>query len=576
VRASDVGRDVVLCGWVRKRRDHGGVIFVDLRDKTGIAQVVFKPDTAPAAHEKAQDVRSEWVLAVRGVLARRDADVVNPNLPTGEVELVAQEVRVLNSATTPPFEIDDELAIDESVRLEYRIHDLRRPLMQRRMQIRHQLAQSLRAGCTERGLTEIETPILARATPEGARDFLVPSRMYPGSFYALPQSPQIMKQMLMVAGFDGYFQLARCFRDEDQRADRQLEFTQLDLEMSFVGMEDVLDLLEHLTVRAFRDVLGVELERPFPRLTYAEAMARYGSDKPERRISFEIVELSDVLASSGFKVFAGALASGGVVRGLPIPDADALSRGDLDRLAETAKSFGAKGLAWVRVAADGSWQSPIAKFLSEAEREAIAKRAGLRPGHVILFGADRESVVCDVLGRLRLELGAKLDRYDGRPWDPHFVVGFPLFEETADGKLTYMHMPFVAPLETEIAKLDADPKSVIATHYDLVLNGVELGSGSLRNHRSDLQLKILAIMGYTEEEARARFGFMLDALDAGAPPHGGFAFGFDRFALMLGGGESLRDVIAFPKTQRAQDSFAKSPSRVDPAQLRELGLRLRD
>jgi len=576
VRATDVGREVVLCGWVRKRRDHGGVIFVDLRDKTGIAQVVFKPDTAPAAHEKAQAVRSEWVLAVRGVLARRDADVINPNLPTGEVELVAQDVRILNSATTPPFEIDDDVAIDESVRLEYRIHDLRRPLMQKRMQIRHRLAQSLRTGCTERGLTEIETPILARATPEGARDFLVPSRMYHGSFYALPQSPQIMKQMLMVAGFDGYFQLARCFRDEDQRADRQLEFTQLDLEMSFVGMDDVLDVLEHLSVRAWRDVLGVELPRPFPRLSYAEAMARYGSDKPERRITFEICELSDVLAASEFKVFAGALASGGVVRGLPIADADALTRGDLDRLAETAKSFGAKGLAWVRVAADGTWQSPIAKFLSESEREAIAKRAGLRPGHVILFGADRESIVCDVLGRLRLELGAKLGRWDGRAWDPHFIVGFPLFEQTAEGHLTYMHMPFVAPLESEIAKLDTDPKSVIATHYDLVMNGVELGSGSLRNHRTDLQLKILAIMGYTEEEARARFGFMLDALDAGAPPHGGFAFGFDRLALMMAGGDSLRDVIAFPKTQRAQDSFAKSPSRVDPAQLKELGLRLRD
>jgi aspartyl-tRNA synthetase len=385
-----------------------------------------------------------------------------------------------------------------------------------------------------------------------------------------------MKEMRMVAGFDGYFQIARCFRDEDQRADRQLEFTQLDLELSFVGMDDVLDLLEHLTVRAFRDVLGVELARPFDRLSYADAMARYGSDKPERRIALEIVELSDLLAASEFKVFAGALASGGVVRGLPIHDAAALTRSELDRLNEQARGLGAKGLAWVRVADDGSWQSPIAKFLSDQEREAIAKRAGLRPGSVILFGADREKVVCDVLGRLRLELGAKLGRYDGRAWDPHFVVGFPLFEETDDGKLTYMHMPFVAPLETEIGKLDSDPKNVIATHYDLVMNGVELGSGSLRNHRSDLQLKILSIMGYSEEEARARFGFMLDALDTGAPPHGGFAFGFDRLALMLAGGDSLRDVIAFPKTQRAQDSFMESPSRVDAAQLKELGLRLRD
>ena len=478
VRPSDVGREIVLCGWVRKRRDHGGVIFVDLRDRTGIAQVVFKPDSAPAAHERAQAVRSEFVLAVRGRLARRDPEVVNPNLPTGEVELVAEEVRILNGATTPPFAIEDDVQIDEAVRLEYRIHDLRRPMMQRRLAQRHALAQSMRASCNARGLLEIETPILARATPEGARDFLVPSRVHHGSFYALPQSPQIMKQMLMVAGTE-------------------------------------------------------------------------------------------------FKVFAGALGAGGVVRALPVPGADALSRSELDKLNELARSFGAKGLAWARVNPDGSWQSPIAKFLSDAERDAIAKRAGLRPGHVILFGADREKVVCEVLGRIRLELGARLDRWDGRVWDPHFVVGFPLFEETDDGKLTYMHMPFVAPLESELPKLDSDPKSVIATHYDLVLNGVELGSGSLRNHRSDVQLKILSIMGYSEAEARARFGFMLDALDAGAPPHGGFAFGFDRFALMLSGGDSLRDVLAFPKTQRAQDLFMKSPTPVDPAQLVELGLRLR-
>ncbi len=575
LRPADVGREVVLCGWVRKRRDHGGVIFIDLRDRTGLAQVVFKPDTEPAAHTKAQAVRAEWVLLVRGVLARRDGEAVNPNLPTGEVELVAHEVRILNTATTPPFEFEDDVVLDESSRMKYRIHELRRPVMQKRLQVRHALAQSLRAGCSERGLLEIETPILARATPEGARDFLVPSRLQHGSFFALPQSPQIMKQMLMVAGFDGYFQIARCFRDEDQRADRQLEFTQLDLEMSFVGMDDVLDLLEHLTVRAYRDVLGVELARPFDRITYADAMARYGSDKPERRIALEIVELSDVLRESGFKVFAGALASGGVVRGLPIHDAAALTRSELDRLNDQARALGAKGLAWVRVADDGTWQSPIAKFLSADEQAAISERAGLRPGSVILFGADREKVVCDVLGRLRLELGQKLGRYDGRAWDPHFVIGFPLFEETDDGKLTYMHMPFVAPLESEIAKLDSDPKSVIATHYDLVMNGVELGSGSLRNHRSDLQLKILAIMGYSEQEARERFGFMLDALDTGAPPHGGFAFGFDRLALMLAGGESLRDVIAFPKTQRAQDSFMESPSRVDPGQLKELGLSLR-
>ena len=376
VRASDVGREVILCGWVRKRRDHGGVIFVDLRDRTGIAQVVFKPDSAPAAHERAQQVRSEFVLAVRGRLERRANDAVNPNLPTGEVELVAEEVRLLNSASTPPFAVEDDAEIDDAVRLQYRIHDLRRPVMQKRLLMRHHLAQSLRATCAGRGLIEIETPMLARATPEGARDFLVPSRVHHGSFYALPQSPQIMKQMLMVAGFDGYFQIARCFRDEDQRADRQLEFTQLDLEMSFVRVEDVLELLEHITVRAFRDVLGVELERPFPRLGWAEAMLRYGTDKPERRITLELVELTDVVRGTEFKVFAGALASGGVVRGLPIPDAESLSRSELDRLNDVARSFGAKGLAWARIQPDGSWQSPIAKFLSDAERAGIGKARG--------------------------------------------------------------------------------------------------------------------------------------------------------------------------------------------------------
>ena len=521
-------------------------------------------------------MRSEFVLAVRGRLARRDADVVNPNLPTGEVEVVADEVRILNIATTPPFAIEDDVAIDEAVRLQYRIHDLRRPIMQRRLLMRHRLAQSLRETCSGRGLVEIETPILARATPEGARDFLVPSRVHHGSFYALPQSPQIMKQMLMVAGFDGYFQIARCFRDEDQRADRQLEFTQLDLEMSFVRVDDVLELLEqHHRARVPRRARRRARPALRPaRLPRGDAALRQRQARAARSGSSS-ASCPTCWPRTEFKVFAGALESGGVVRALPIPDADALTRSELDRLNDQARSLGAKGLAWARIQPDGSWQSPIAKFLTDDERAAIGKRAGLAPGHVILFGADREKVVCDVLGRLRLELGAKLGRYDGRTWDPHFVVGFPLFEETDDGALTYMHMPFVAPLESELAKLDSDPKSVVATHYDLVVNGVELGSGSLRNHRSDVQLKILSIMGYSEADARARFGFMLDALDAGAPPHGGFAFGFDRFALMLAGGESLRDVLAFPKTQRAQDLFMQSPTAVDDAQLKELGLRLR-
>jgi aspartyl-tRNA synthetase len=549
------------------------VIFIDLRDRKGLAQVVFKPDSAPEAHAKAEALRAEYVVAVRGHLQRRAPDAINPNMRTGEVELVAKEVLILNTASPPPFSIEDDIRIDEAVRLRHRVHDLRRPVMQQRLELRHRLLQSVRAACTDLGLLEVETPMLGPSTPEGARDFLVPSRAHPGHVYALPQSPQIMKQMLMVAGFGGYFQIARCFRDEDQRSDRQLEFTQIDLELSFVGMDDVLEVLEEITVRSFRDVLGVELDRPFPRRSYPDVMARYGSDRPDTRIQLEIVELSDIVVGSDFKVFSDTVASGGVVRGLPVPNGGDLSRSDLDRLEAQAQEWGAKGLAWARIRPDGSWQSPIAKFLSDGERQQIHERAGLEPGHLFFFGADRQEIVCDILGRLRIELGERLGRTDGRAWDPMFVIDFPCFEPDGEGGLTYMHMPFVAPLEEDIDLIESDPLKVRATHYDLVLNGVELGSGSLRNHRRDVQIPILKVLGYSEQEAEKRFGFMLDALETGAPPHGGFAFGFDRMCLMMTGGESLRDVIAFPKTQRAQDLFLRCPTPVDADQLQELGLR---
>ena len=387
--------------------------------------------------------------------------------------------------------------------------------------------------------------MLGRPTPEGARDFLVPSRIYPGSFYTLPQSPQIMKQLLMVAGFDGYFQITRCFRDEDQRADRQLEFTQLDLEMSFIGVEEVLHALEDITVRAFREVRGIELPRPFPRASYAEVMARYGSDRPDTRIRLELVDLTDLVTHSAFQVFAQTVQAGGVVRALPIPNAEAVSRSELDRLVEQSRQWGAKGMVWVRVTPDGSWQSPITRYMSETEQQQIAARAGLQPGHLLLFIADRPALASAILGRLRVQLGERLERRDARPWDTLFVVDFPLFEETENGQLTYMHMPFVAPLEEDIGLLSANPRDVRATHYDLVVNGVELGSGSLRNHRADVQLKILEILGYSEEQARERFGFLLEALDTGAPPHGGFAFGlvrklFHRFAGSRGFGQGGR------------------------------------
>jgi aspartyl-tRNA synthetase len=574
LRADLVGHEVVLCGWVHRLRDHGGVIFIDVRDRTGLVQVVCNPTVAPAAHDTAGMARPEYVLAVRGRVDHRSAETVNPKLPTGAVEVIATEVRLLNTATTPPFPIEDDVNVDEAIRLRHRIHDLRRPYMQQRLELRHRLLQSVRGTCTDLGLYEIETPMLGRSTPEGARDFLVPSRVYPGSFYALPQSPQILKQLLMIAGFDGYFQIARCFRDEDQRADRQLEFTQIDLEMSFVGVDDVLRVLEEITVRAFREVRGIELPRPFPRYSYADMMARYGSDRPDTRITLELVDLSDLVAGSAFQVFAQTVRSGGVVRALSIPAAEAVSRSELDRLVEQSRLWGAKGMAWVRVAADGTWQSPIAKYVEEAEQQRIAARAGLRPGHLLLFIADRPALASDILGRLRVELGERLGRREERPWDVLFVLDFPLFEATEQGQLTYMHMPFVAPLEEDLALLSTAPQKVRSTHYDLVINGAEMGSGSLRNHRADIQLQILEVLGYSAADARQRFGFLLEALEAGAPPHGGFAFGFDRLCLQLAGGDSLRDVIAFPKTQRASDLLMGAPSVVDPQQLRELHLRL--
>ncbi len=576
VRSERVGEEVVVAGWVHRRRDHGGVIFVDLRDRSGIVQVVFRPESAADAHGAAGALRSEWVILARGVVEARSEDTVNPKMATGEVEVNVQELRILNSATPPPFQIEADTDADEQTRLRHRIHDLRRPPLQHALRVRHDLARSMRDTLGGLGFIEIETPMLARATPEGARDFLVPSRLQPGSFYALPQSPQIMKQLLMIAGYERYFQIARCFRDEDQRADRQLEFTQLDLEMSFVGVEDVLDVLEQVTVNGTKAATGVDLPRPFPQMSYQDAMDRYGCDRPDTRILLELVDVTDVFAGSEFKAFRGAVDAGGIVKCLPIEDADEVSRSDIDRLEKfVRKELGAKGLGWIRVDAEGEWRSPIVKFLSEQEKATIAERTKARPGSLIFFQADAADRANAILSRLRIDLGERLGRVDGRDWDVLFVVDFPVFERDDDGRLTYVHQPFVAPLEEDIPLLESEPEKVRGTHYDVVMNGLELGSGSLRNHRADVQRRILQVMGYSEAEMEKSFGFMLEALEVGAPPHGGFAFGFDRMALVLAGAESLRDVIAFPKTQRGQDLLMAAPSEVDVDQLDELSLRIR-
>jgi len=575
VSPAAIGDEVVVAGWVHRRRDHGGLIFVDLRDREGLVQVVFRPELAPEAHERAHELRSEWVIAVRGTVERRSDDTVNPELPTGEIEVAATELRILNSATPPPFSIEDDIDVAENVRLEHRLHDLRRPVMQRNLTVRHRLAQATRHALCELGFMELETPMLARSTPEGARDVLVPSRLQPGEFYALPQSPQIMKQLFMVAGFDRYFQIARCFRDEDGRADRQLEFTQLDLELSFTDVEEILGVLEEVTTRGTHDAGGVDLERPFRRMSYREAMDRYGIDRPDTRVLLELVELTDVFAASDFRAFRGAVDGGGIVKCLPIPDAAALSRSEIDRLESfVKKELGGKGLGWIRVAEDGSWKSPIEKFLSDEEKATITERTGARPGHVLLFQADDFARANAILARLRVDLGHMLGRTDGREWDVLLLVDFPLFERDDEGVLTYVHQPFVAPLDEDVPLLWTEPEKVRGTHYDVVMNGVELGSGSLRNHSSEVQRKILELMGYSPAEMEDRFGFLLEALDVGAPPHGGFAYGFDRWVMVMTGSDNLRDVVAFPKTQRGQDLLMQSPSGVTREQLDELSLRV--
>ncbi|MRG27943.1 aspartate--tRNA ligase, partial [Laceyella tengchongensis] len=543
-----VGKRVTLNGWVHKRRDLGGLIFLDLRDRSGRVQVVFNPEISPEAVRIAEQVRSEYVLAITGKVVEREPGTVNPNMKTGEIEIQGEQVHVFNAAKTPPFMIQDDLDVDESIRLKYRYLDLRRSKMQKTMLIRHRAMQIVRQFLDQHGFVEMETPMLTRSTPEGARDYLVPSRVHEGSFYALPQSPQLFKQLFMVAGMERYFQFARCFRDEDLRADRQPEFTQIDIEASFLPTETFLSMMEEMVAKLFKETIGVEVPCPFPRLTYQEAMERYGSDKPDLRFGMELVDLSDILRDSSFKVFSGAIASGGQVKAITVKGCADWSRKEVDNWGQVAQAFGAKGLAWLALK-EGGLKGSVAKFLSEEEVAAIQKATGAETGDMLFFVADNKKVVADVLGELRVRLAKALNLIDPDRYAFAWVTEFPLLEYSEEDNRYYaMHHPFTMPMEEDVPLLETDPGRVRAKAYDMVLNGFEIGGGSQRIYQRDIQEKMFQALGLSMEDAKEKFGFLLEAFEYGAPPHGGIAFGFDRIVMLLAGRTNLRECIAFPKT----------------------------
>ncbi|UOQ46284.1 aspartate--tRNA ligase [Halobacillus salinarum] len=569
-------QEVLLKGWVQKRRDLGGLIFIDLRDRSGVVQVVFNPEVSKDALHVAENVRTEYVLEVKGRIVGRDPNTINPNMATGAVEVLASKTEIISKSKTPPFMIEDQTEVSEDLRLKYRYLDLRRKEMQETFILRHQATQSIRNFLNEEGYLEMETPMLTKSTPEGARDYLVPSRVHEGEFYALPQSPQLFKQMLMMSGFEKYYQIARCFRDEDLRADRQPEFTQVDIETSFMSKEEIMAMTERMMEKVMKEVKGMDITLPFPRISYEEAMERFGSDKPDTRFGLELVNLSSVVKNSGFKVFYSAIEAGGQVSAINVKgQADQFSRKDIDKLTEDVKVYGAKGLAWLKVKEE-EINGPIAKFFSEEEAGAIKEALHAEEGDLLLFVADETTIVQDSLGALRSKLGKQLELIDESKYNFLWVTDWPLLEyDQEEGRYFAAHHPFTMPVDSELDKLATEPENVHAEAYDIVLNGYELGGGSLRIHQKELQNQMFEVLGFSREEAQEQFGFLLEALEFGTPPHGGIALGFDRFIMLLAGRSNLRDTILFPKTASAQDPLTQAPGAVDKAQLDELHLQLK-